>query len=275
MSTLPNPHSRKLPQKSFAIEPVHLRLGDICRKAILDGDFTAGERFPSERELAERYQVSRATANKVISTFVTEGLLELQKGIGARVRKRRTLFASLAGMESFTAQAKEQGLEPSTEVLTFERTLSTHLPKHVRVGLEIPKSKPESVVYLERLRFADGIPMILEYRWVRETLAPKLEEADVTSSFYRTLEEKYDLPITGERHTISAVLMGDEEAALFKEDTPAAVLQVEGTGFVRGFTPLWYQRLHYRADRYQLHNETRGPVASAIELRLQNEQPSV
>ena len=51
-------------------------------------------------------------------------------------------------------------------------------------------------------------------------------------------------------------------------------LQVEGTGFVKGETPLWYQRLHYRADRYQLLNQTRGPAASTVELRLQNEQKS-
>lgn len=274
MSVAQKSLSKKLPQKSLSAKPVHLRLAEICRKAILNGDFAAGERFPSERELAERYDVSRATANKVISSLITEGLLGLQKGIGTTVRKRRTLFASLAGMESFTAQAKEQGLNPSTEVLRFERTISSILPNHVCKGLEISDDTPESVLYLERLRLADGIPMILEHRWVREALAPGLKEVDVASSFYRTLEEKFALTMTGERHSISAVLLGDDEVALFKETTPAAALQVEGTGFVKGDTPLWYQRLHYRADRYQLHNETSGPTGSAVELRLQNEQKS-
>ncbi len=271
MSNSTQSTSRKLPHKSFATEPVHLRLADICRASILNGDFSTGERFPSERELAERYRVSRATANKVISSLITEGLLELQKGIGTSVRKRRTLFASLGGMESFTGQAKVQGLEPSTEVLLFKRTISSSLPAPVRKGLEISDETSESVLYLKRLRLADGIPMILEYRWVRETLAPGLGESDVTSSFYRTLEEKFALPMTGERHSISAVLLGKKETTMFNLTPPAAALQVEGTGFVKGDVPLWYQRLYYRADRYELHNETHGPSGSAIELRLQHE----
>jgi GntR family transcriptional regulator len=257
-----------MPRKSFASEPVHLRLADLCRDSIVGGDLAGGEKFPSERELAERYEVSRATANKVISTLVAEGLLEVQKGIGTYVRKRRTLFASLSGMESFTAHALEQGLKPSTEVITFRRLSSRTAPREVREGLGLV-GKPERLVFVERIRSADDVPMILERRWVRESLAGGLERTDLEDSFYRVLEEKFSLPMTGEAHTISAVLVEPEEAELFSVDLPFAALRVEGTGFVKGAEPLWYQQLLYRGDRYQLHNETRGPAESAIELRIQ------
>ncbi|MEM1444092.1 MAG: GntR family transcriptional regulator [Verrucomicrobiota bacterium] len=259
-----------LPQKSFAVEPVHLRLADLCREAIVGGDLAPGERFPSERDLAERYEVSRATANKVISSLVAEGLLEVQKGLGAFVRKGRTLFASLSGMESFTAHARGQGLTPSTEILSFESISSSGLPEQVHLGLGLGK-KHERIVSVDRLRCADGIPMILERRWVRESLAKGLSQPDLEESFYRVLEEKFDLPMTGESHTISAVLLSREEARLFQESHPFPALRVEGTGFVRGSEPLWYQQLLYRGDRYQLHNETRGPAASAVELRLHSD----
>ena len=119
----------RLPRKSFAVKPVHLRLAELCRKAIVSGNFLPGDRFPSERELAERYEVSRATANKVISTLVAEGLLELRKGIGSRVCRQRMLFASLGGMESFTAHARERGMEPATEVLRVEHRVISAVPK--------------------------------------------------------------------------------------------------------------------------------------------------
>jgi len=258
----------KLPKKSFATEPVHLRLTELCRAAITEGKLAPGDKFPSERELAERYDVSRATANKVISSLVTEGLLELRKGLGTRVKKRRTLFASLGGMESFTAHAREQGLSPSTEVLTFETVLPAALPDAVRSGLDLGAKDREAVIYLERLRLADGLPMILEHRWVRSSLAPGLSREDVAESFYRMLEEKFGLPMTGERHSISAVLLDPESQALFQSSQPLAALLVEGTGFVNGGAPIWYQRLLYRGDRYQLHNETTGLAKSGIELRL-------
>ena len=271
------PHSasataRKLPRRSFAAEPVHLRITEICRKAIVEGNFDPGERFPSERELAERYAVSRATANKVISSLVAEGLLEIHKGIGSRVCKQRTLFASLGGMESFTAHVRAQGMAPTTEVLTFDRKLTSEIPEAARAGLGLGlgsgKEKGETLIYLERLRLADGVPMILEHRWVREKLARGLERGDVAESFYRVLEEKFDLPMTGEEHTIAAVLLKSSATKLLRMKKPAAALRVEGTGFVKGDTPLWYQRLHYRGDHYQLHNQTRGPAASNLELRF-------
>ena len=260
--------SLKLPKRSLAAaEPVHLRLAEICRNAILSGKYAPGDRFPSERELAERYEVSRATANKVISALIAGDLLELQKGIGTRVRRRPTLFASLDGMESFTAHAREQGLEPSTEVLEFERAAVSSLPDKVRDGLEISGKTSERVVYLERLRLAGGIPMILEYRWVNAALAPGLDRADVEGSFYHVLEEKFGLIMTGEKHAISAVILDRTAANLFRISEPAAALQVEGTGYVNGDQPLWFQRLFYRGDHYQLLNQT-GSSSPAIELRL-------
>jgi len=263
-----------LPRRSFASEPVHLRLAEICRKAILDGDYPSGEKFPSERELAERFDVSRATANKVLSTLIAEGLLELKKGIGTWVKKRRTLFASLIGMESFTAHAREQGLEPSTEVLAFETRTASDLPEEAKAGLGVDEKSDETFLYLERLRLADGAPMILEARWVRESLASGLRRSDVEESFYRVLEEKFGLSMTGEEHSISAVLLDESAVKLFRVEAPFPALRVEGTGFVSGETPLWYQRLLYRGDRYQLHNRTLGPGASKVELQLHDQHVS-
>ena len=77
--------------------------------------------------------------------------------------------------------------------------------------------------------------------------------------------------MTGESHTISAVLLSSEEVRRFQAKSPFPALRVEGVGLVKGAVPLWYQRLLYRGDRYQLHNETRGPASSAIELRLHEE----
>ena len=270
MKPRPNSNAKRLPKRSFASEPVHLRIAALCRRAIAEGDFEQGERFPSERELAERYQVSRATSNKVISTLVAEGLLELHKGIGSRVRRQRMLFASLGGMESFTAHAEGRGMVPTTQVLNFDRQLSSGLADSVREGLgfDAGKANAEQVIYLQRLRLADGVPMILEHRWVRESMAVGLQRSDVEDSFYRVLEEKFGLSMTGERHSISAVLLDEVAANLFELNTPAAALRVEGSGMVRGSTPLWYQRLFYRGDRYQLHNETSGVAGSGLELRF-------
>ena len=260
--------SSRLPKISFASETVHQRLADLCRRSIERGDYAPGARFASEREMAARFEISRATANKVISALVAEGLLEVEKGLGTRVVNRPVLFASLAGMESFTAHARKQGFEPTTEVLVFRKAKAGRVPVVVRKGLAIAQGDDTPVFYLERLRLADGVPVILEHRWVSGALAPDLERRDVTESFYRVLEEKYGLFMTGERHVITSVVLDESQLELFQLPALAPALRVEGMGFVSGDRPLWYQRLFYRGDRYELQNETRGLKSSAVSLRL-------
>ena len=70
----------------------------------------------------------------------------------------------------------------------------------------------------------------------------------------------------------SAVLLDRDTSGVFDLAEPSAALRVEGTGYVRGDEPLWFQRLLYRGDRYHLHNETKGMASSAIELRLEDER---
>ncbi|MFV1995021.1 MAG: GntR family transcriptional regulator [Verrucomicrobiales bacterium] len=260
---------RKLPRRRIVTEPVHQQIAGLCRDAIHRRSFVAGDKFPSERELASQYGVSRTTANKAISTLIAENLLELEKGLGTRVVEPTTLFASLREMESFTEHVRNQGMEPVTRVLKLEHLSSTSLPEPVRVGLGIGARTLERVTYLERLRLADNVPLILEHRWVRDALAPGLSRGDVEKSFYHLLEEKYQLPMTGESHSISAVNLDQAQAKLLDTKVEAAALLVEGTGFVRKAKPVWYQRLYYRGDRYELHNETRGSVTpAAFQLRL-------
>ncbi len=60
------------------------QLKELLREVIQSGEFA--ER---EREVVEHYQVSRPTANKVLSGMAAEGLVEFRKGVGTLVRRRR------------------------------------------------------------------------------------------------------------------------------------------------------------------------------------------
>ena len=233
--------------------PVHLQLANACREEIARGRYRPAERFPSERELSQRYGVSRATANKVISNLIAEDVLVLEPGIGTRVAPSRGLHASLRAMESFTDHARAEGFAPETRVLRFERHGSAAVPETVREALGL-KQKAK-VFYFERLRIASGEPVILEHRWVRADLAPKLNRKDLAGSLYHYLETRCGIYHSGERHTIYAKNLSAGDAAKFELSPGVATLVVEGPGFIRETEPVWYQVLFYRADRYQFTNE--------------------
>lgn len=65
--------------------PLYQRLADSLREAIHRGEFAAGGKLPSERELAISVGVSRTTAVAAYRLLREEGVLEARRGSGTRV----------------------------------------------------------------------------------------------------------------------------------------------------------------------------------------------
>lgn len=63
---------------------------DVLRQELADGIYPVGGRFPSEYDLAERFQVHKSTANKAVSMLAAEGLL-VRGGRGAGTRVLRQM----------------------------------------------------------------------------------------------------------------------------------------------------------------------------------------
>jgi len=58
---------------------------DFLKNEILNGEYAPGDKFPSIRQLAETYSISKITVNSVLSNLVTEGLLFVEQGRGTFV----------------------------------------------------------------------------------------------------------------------------------------------------------------------------------------------
>jgi GntR family transcriptional regulator len=123
--------------------------------------------------------------------------------------------------------------------------------------------RPDEVVYyIERLRLADGRPVILEHRYVVTKFCPDLCESDLEGSLYATWTEKYKLDIVGADQTIRAVSIRGTEAKLLNLRSGAAGFLVISTGYLSGGVPLWWERTLFRGDAYEFQNRL-GPVQTA------------
>ena len=58
---------------------------DFLKNEIINGEYSPGDKFPSIRQLAETYSISKITVNSVLSNLVTEGLLFVEQGRGTFV----------------------------------------------------------------------------------------------------------------------------------------------------------------------------------------------
>jgi GntR family transcriptional regulator len=139
---------------------------DELRASILDGRLDAGERLPSENELAARYGTSRPTVRRAIALLKAEGLVSTEQGRGAFVRPKphvRLLLSGenfrrhrRAGRSGFNAQVEEQGQTPEQRLLEVAWVAA---PREVALRLDMDE---ESLVVVRRRLFVvNGEPVAL------------------------------------------------------------------------------------------------------------------
>src|SRR6266446_8799083 len=69
--------------------PRYYQLKEIMRERIRSGEWKPGDLIPSERELGEKYGISRMTARQAITDLVNEGLFYREQGKGTFVSRHK------------------------------------------------------------------------------------------------------------------------------------------------------------------------------------------
>ncbi|MBK7320204.1 MAG: GntR family transcriptional regulator [Anaerolineales bacterium] len=116
----------------------------------------AGQRLPSEPELAKQLGVSRATLREAMRAFETQGLIRRRQGSGTFVvgKMRGLLDNGLEVLESLETMAKRLGLEVSVSDLSVE---SLPADDDAATALGVPSGTP--LTRVRRVVRADGRPV--------------------------------------------------------------------------------------------------------------------
>jgi DNA-binding GntR family transcriptional regulator len=133
------------------------QVNEILRERIRQGEYSAGSRLPSESELSEEFNVSRATIRTVLARLAAEGLILRKQGDGTYVNESlQDVNAHLGGLTDFVRLIESSGHIPSIRALSSERRTATPKESHI-LGLE----EQQEVISLLRLLYAGDIPVIL------------------------------------------------------------------------------------------------------------------
>jgi len=233
--------------------PLYEQLYQLLRSRISAGDLKPGDLLPSETELVEQYQVSRATVRQAMDGLVSDGLIVRRQGQGTFVSPHN-VDQGLVRIVSFTEDMQGRGLEPSTKLRSAELIPATEA---LASFLEVPIGEP--LARIERLRLADGEPMSVEMAYLVHRYCPKVLEEDYTSqSLRKMLEEKYGLRISSAQQSIRAVSATIELANALSVQKSAALLSIERISYTEFNVPIEYLLLYHRGDRYRLSGELRG-----------------
>jgi len=232
----------------YSYVPKYHQLFGILRTKIENGEWEPNQSIPSERELEKSYNISRTTIRQALSLLDDYGYIYRELGRGTFVAPPK-LQNSLHELTSFTGDMEERGLKPGHKILSLEYVQP---PTVVRQQLELPDSV-DKVLYIERLRFADDVPIGIHYAYLplNEKEPITEEEIDEYGSLYDLLQSKYNLIPAEADETLEATIADANEAKLLGINKGAPLLLIERTVWSQNRKTMEFVRILYRGDRYK------------------------
>ena len=227
-------------------QPLYDQLVDLLREKI-DNELEPGDLLPSERELSERYGLSRTTVRLALKELETLGLISRRHGKGTFVSDASREATNLMGSYSFTEQMREMGRSPKTVILEFEvreatKSVADHL--HLRIG--------DKVFRMRRLRLADDVPMMVERTYLPVSEFVSLTFDDVASKpLYDIMEKDYHekIRLAEEEFYASIARSADAQALGIAEGAP--VLELVRTTYSDKNMVIEYTHSVARADQFK------------------------
>lgn len=186
--------------------PFYYQLAKEIEEKIEKGEWKKGEKITSERELCEQYKVSRITVRNAINELEKKGKLEKIQGKGTFVLGKN-IVQNLGNVYSFSKEMEKQGKITSTRLLVQKLVKADY-----KIASQLNIDDGSEVVYLERLRIADDLPIMLEKTYFDFSKYPFMLTIDLkTKSLYKSLENDFGIIINKAVERFKACSLTAEE----------------------------------------------------------------
>ena len=223
------------------VVPRYRAIAEHVRRLVAEGE--SGDLLPSDAQLCAEFDVSRMTARQAVQVLVTEGLVSRRRGQGTFIAAR-TVPRLLGSPLSFTESMRRRGFTAHSQIL--RSGLFEDAPD-VLEALQLPAGT--EVVVLERLRFADDVPMALERAALIPELAVVLDEDLVHGSLHEAMERAGHPPVQAKAR-VSARLALPRERRLLATSSDGVLLSERRVITDPDGRPVERTETLYAAERY-------------------------
>lgn len=211
---------------------LYVQVRETLRDQIRTGVLKAGQKLPSEEDLAAQFGVSRMTLRKGISDLVDLGMLYRRRGVGTivtqfhveRDHNRLTDFYETARAEGFKAEV----------ILLNKEVVSAKLAIAEALGLH----ESEPIIRIETLRLANDVPVTVYDEYVSYKLYPDLLTVDLHSRAAWEILEENGFAIKFAVQRIEARPADADIASLLNVEEDAPILFKHRVIYIEDGTPI-------------------------------------
>ena len=232
------------------LTPLYYQLKNILKSKILSNELKGNERLPSEAELCDEYNVSRATVRQALSELIKDGLIYRDRGRG-------TFVTEGAGLKRLSLKGTIENLIAAGEDTRIKVLSYKEIPPHPHLAKILQLGMNQRIFQLEIERFFPKGPFGYSFLYFPPGLGNTISpiELSETTEIITFVEGKMKTKVNRANQTID-VRLADKVVAenlFIKPKTP--LLIIERDYFARDGSPMFVSITHFRPDLYKFKIE--------------------
>lgn len=204
--------------------------------------YKAGDRLPSEPDLAQAFGVSRPTIREVLRSLEGDGLIRRVHGVGTFVTRNEPSVSSRLDVDlGITEAVSAANQRLGVQVL---RVAPERAPREIADALDLPIGS--MVLWIERVIKANDLPAAHAIDAIpQEIVSAAGDPAYVGGSVYRFLEVECDLQLVGGLAKVTAVNADRRLARLLGVRAGDALLRMDQVERTADGRPVLCSSEHY------------------------------
>ncbi len=228
------------------------------RDAILKGTFGPGSQLPGEMELVTLLGVSRTVVREALRILEEDGLITRRRGIGTFVRKH-PILNNLSLDFGTTDMIAAAGMAPGTQWVDLRVDAADD---ESAAALDVKAGTP--VVVIERVRTADGRPVVYSIDVLAKSLVKNVDELRKLTrrheSLYAVIQQHLGQMIDYGVARILPVAAPRRIASKLKIKTGSLLLYLLQIDYGLDDAAILYSREYHLSDAFDFMILRRGPV---------------
>ncbi|HWN35688.1 MAG TPA: GntR family transcriptional regulator [Pseudonocardia sp.] len=231
------------------------QVADLIRQQLLSVGFE-DDLLPDERLLSSQLGATRNAVREALDLLRQEGLIERLPGVGTVVVGQKVPH-DLHRLMGLGEVLHEHGT-----VVNEVRTVGAVRPP-LGVAHRLGLAEDSSVVYIERLRRLNGLPLSLDLTYLTAEVGEPLLHADLQRhDIFQLIEQTSGHRLGAAELTVEAVNADPHSAAVLGVPRGAALLMVERLSHLEDGSPVDLEYIRFRGDRLVMRAGTHRSAPS-------------